>query len=127
MKYRIIKETKPHLPTCGKYKAVAVHPYTIDSRQIAEEVAKGTSLSVGDVHAFMSRISEVVNRHLRQGVKVRLKDLGMLKLEIESEKVDAPEDFKPRRHIRGVRLHFLPESSGGSPELYQNMKYERER
>jgi hypothetical protein len=32
---------------------------------------------------------------------------------------------KPRKHIRGVRLHFLPESEKGKPELYQDMKYEK--
>ena len=37
----------------------------------------------------------MINRHLREGDKVRLKDFGLMKLEIESDKVDAPEDFKP--------------------------------
>ena len=49
----------------------------------------------------------------------------MMKLEIESDKVDSPEQFKPRKHIRGVRLQFLPESEKGKPELYQDMKYEK--
>ena len=31
MRYRIKKETKPSLPTFGKYKAVAVHYQTIES------------------------------------------------------------------------------------------------
>ncbi|MCR4917213.1 MAG: hypothetical protein K6A96_15820 [Prevotella sp.] len=40
MKYRIKKETKPKLPTYGKYKAVAVHEQTITSEQIIQEAAK---------------------------------------------------------------------------------------
>ena len=32
-------------------------------------------------------------------------------------------DRQPRKHIRGVRLHFLPESNGGKPELYQDIEY----
>ena len=34
MRYKIKKETKPNLPTFGKYKAVAVHNQVIESRQL---------------------------------------------------------------------------------------------
>ena len=64
---------------------------------------------------------------LKQGDRVRLKHIGMLKLEIESEKVDAPEDFNGRKHIRGVRLHLLPESRRGRQEVYEDVKFERWR
>ena len=86
MRYRIKKETKPTLPTYGKYKAVAVHDQTI-SRQIAKEATKGMTLSAGTIEGIMMNVAEVVRRHLRNGDKVRLKDIGLLKLEIESEKV----------------------------------------
>ena len=78
MRYRRKKETKPTLPTYGKYKAVAVH-------------------------------------------------YGLLKLEIESEKVDNLKDFRAKKHIRGVRLHFIPESYKGSPELYKDITFEKDR
>jgi hypothetical protein len=32
---------------------------------------------------------------------------------VHNGEVDSPEQFKPSRHIRGVRLHFLPESEKG--------------
>ena len=63
---------------------------------------------------------------LREGDKVRLRDFGLMKLEIESDKVDDPKSFKPRKHIKGVRLHFLPESEKGSPKLYKRIKFEKE-
>ncbi len=50
-----------------------------------------------------------------------------MKLEIESDKVDDPTTFRAKKHIRGVRLHFLPESEKGKPELYQDMTFEKER
>ena len=87
MRYRIKKETKPTLPTYGKYKAVAVHDQTIDSRQIAEEATRGMTISAGVLEGILMNVAEVVRRHLRNGDKVRLKDIGLLKLEIESEKV----------------------------------------
>ena len=127
MKYRIKKETKPTLPTFGKYKAVAVYNQTIESRQLFEEAARGTSLRGGVLEGLMMSVAETVRRHLRNGDKVRLKDFGLLKLEIESEKVDNLKDFRAKKHIRGVRLHFIPESENGSPELYKDITYERDK
>ena len=128
MKYKIVKETKPSLSTFGKYKAVAVHERTLDTKKIIEEVKERNGfLSEGTVEAVLIGLSEVINRHLRNGDKVRLDDLGLMKLEIESDKVDAPENFKPKKHIRGVRLHFLPVSEKGKPELYQNIEFQREK
>ena len=127
MKYKIVKETKPTLATFGKYKAKAVHNGTIGSRQIMREAARRLGTSEGDVLGVALSLSKVISRHLRQGDKVRLEDWGLMKLEIESDKVDSPEDFRPREHIRGVRLHFLPESSKGSPELYQDIEFEWQR
>ena len=127
MKYRIKKETKPKLPTYGKYKAVAVHEQTITSEQIIQEAAELHLLSEGVITAVVMRLSEVINRHLRQGDRVRLQDWGLMKLEIESDKVDRLEDFRAKKHIRGVRLHFIPESSNGSQALYDGITFEKER
>ena len=128
MKYKIVKETKPSLSTFGKYKAVAVHERTLDTKKIIEEVKERNGfLSEGTVEAVLIGLSEVINRHLRNGDKVRLDDWWLMKLEIESDKVDAPENFKPKKHIRGVRLHFLPVSEKGKPELYQEIEFQREK
>lgn len=31
------------------------------------------------------------------------------------------------KHIRGVRLHFLPQSERVKPELYQDIEYKKEK
>ena len=128
MRYRIKKETKPTLPTYGKYKAVAVHNQVIESRQICDEAAsRGMAISGGALEGLLMSVGEVVRRHLKMGDKVRLKDFGLFKLEIESEKVDNLKDFRAQKHIRGVRLHFIPESENGSPELYKDITFEKDR
>ena len=127
MKYRIKKETKPTLPTFGKYKAVAVHYQTIESRQLFEEAARHMSISGGVLESMMMSVAETVRRHLRNGDRVRLKDFGLLKLEIESDKVDNLKDFRAKKHIRGVRLHFIPESYEGSQPLYEGITYEKDK
>jgi len=127
MKYRIKKETKPTLSTFGKYKAVAVHDRTIESRAICEEVARHLNISGGELEALMMGIASAVRHHLRKGDRVRLRDFGLMKLEIESDKVDNLRDFRAKKHIRGVRLHFIPESEKGSPELYKDIRFEKDK
>ena len=127
MKYKIVKETKPTLKTFGKYKAKAVHNGEVGSRHIRDEVAERLGISEGAVEAVMMCLSNVISHHLRRGDKVRLDTWGLMKLEIESDKVNDPTTFRANKHIRGVRLHFLPESEKGKPELYQDMTFEKER
>ncbi len=127
MRYRIKKETKPTLPTFGKYKAVAVHNQTIESRELYEEAARRSGVSGGVLEGLMMTVAETVRRHLKNGDKVRLKDFGLLKLEIESEKVDNLKDFRAKKHIRGVRLHFIPSSENGTPELYKDITFEKDK
>ena len=127
MKYKIKKETKPTLQTFGKYKAVAVHEKTIESEQIIKETALRTGFSEGNIKGVLMSIAEVVNSHLRDGDRVRLEDWGMMKLEIESDKVDDPKTFRAKKHTRGVRLHFLPQSNDGSQELYENIRFEKDK
>ena len=114
------------MPTYGKYKAKAVHNQLIESHQLYEEAARGTGLSAGVLEGLMMNVADAVWRHLRMGDKVRLKNFGLLKLEIESDKVDNLKDFRAKKHIRGVRLHFIPESEHGSPELYKDITFEKE-
>ena len=127
MKYRVKKETKPTLKTFGKYKAVAVHNQTIESRQLFEEAASHMTISGSVLESMMMGVAETVRRHLQMGDKVRLKDFGLMKLEIESDKVDDPKTFRAKKHIRGVRLHFIPESYDGSQPLYEGITYEKDK
>ena len=128
MRYKIKKETKPTLPTFGKYKAVAVHNQVIESRQLCDEAAsRGMTISGGVLEGLLMAVGETMMRHLQMGDKVRLKNFGLFKLEIESEKVDDPKTFRAKKHIRGVRLHFIPESYEGSQPLYEGITYEKEK
>ena len=127
MRYRIKKENKPTLKNYGKYKAVAVHYQTIESDKLVKETAKRTGFSEGNIIGVLMSVAEVVNSHLREGDRVRLPEWGMMKLEIESDKVDDPKTFRAKKHIRGVRLHFIPESYEGTQALYEGITYEKDK
>ena len=40
-------------------------------------------------------------------------------------KADNLKDFRAKKHIRGVRLHFLPESYEGTQALYEGITFEK--
>ena len=125
MKYKIVRENKPTLKNYGRYKAVAMHFQTITAEQVAQEVQDNCSAKKSDVELVLGELLEVLARHLKQGDRVRLKYIGLMKMELESEKVDSPKDFDPAKHIRGVRLHLLPESRRGRKELYEDISLEK--
>ena len=129
MKYKLQQETKPKLSTFGKYKAVAVHQQTVGTMDIAKECVDKKIPILDEVvyKTALSQLAKVIKGHLRDGDKVCLDEIGMLKLEIESDKVDDPSDFNPKKHIRGVRLHVIPESTDGILDLYDGIEYEREK
>jgi nucleoid DNA-binding protein len=82
------------------------------------------TLKKSDVKAVLSELSELLKMHLQEGNRIRLDGIGLLKLEIESDKVERPEDFNVRRHIRNFRLHLLPESIDGHQPLYEGIRLE---
>ena len=87
MKYKIIRENKPTLKNYGRYKAVAMHFQTISPEEVEQEIEDNCSAKSSDVKLVLNELSQVLQRHLKQGDRVRLEGLGLLKLEIESEKV----------------------------------------
>ena len=125
MKYKIERENKPTLKNYGRYKAVAMHFQTITEEQVAQEVQDNCSAKKSDVEIVLCELLDVLAWHLKQGDRVRLKYIGLMKLEIESDKVDSPQEFNARKHIRGVRLHLLPEKRGGRKELYEDVTFEK--
>ncbi len=122
MHYKIVKETKPNLKNYRRFKAVAVHYNTIDTDRLCKEIQDNCSLKKSDVRAVLSELSELLVRHLQDGDRIRLEGIGLLKLEIESDKVDSPEDFNVRQHIRNFRIHLLPESNDGHQALYEDIQ-----
>lgn len=127
MKYRIVKENRPTLKNYGRYKAVAVHYQTVSPEQLRREIQANCSAKASDVTLVLTELAETIRRHLQDGDRVRIEELGLLKLEIEADRVDHPEDFDMGQHFRSFRLHVLPESLHGHPQLYEGITLERVR
>lgn len=125
MKYTLRKERKANLKNFGKYKAVAVHPDTVTQEEIEAEAERNCTVTRADVKAVMTEVMAVIRRHLQNGNRVRIDDWGTMKLEVESKAVDSPKEFDAAKHIKRVKVHFLPESRKGVQRLYDGIRLER--
>lgn len=125
MYYILKKQTKVILPSAGQYVARAVHTQVIDTEEIASQIQENCTLKRSDVLAVLSELEDVLVRSLQRGDIVRLNHLGRLKLEIEGRPVADPSEFVAEKHIRGVRLHLIPESRKGRQRLYSDVKLEK--
>lgn len=125
MKYILKKGTKSTMPSYGKYKAVAVHPDTVTQEEIEAEAERNCTVTRADVKAVMTEVMAVIRRHLQNGDRVRIDDWGTMKLELESKAVDSPKEFDATKHIKRVKVNFLPESRKGVQHLYDGIRLER--
>lgn len=123
MKYTLKKQTRDFLPSAGQYVARAVHGQVIDTEAIAAIIQENCTLKRSDILAVLSELEDVLVRSLQQGDIVKLNHLGRLKLEIVGRPVAHPSDFVAEKHIRGVKLHLIPESRNGSQRLYEGIRY----
>ena len=124
MQYVIRKQKCPILPSAGQYVARAVHTQVVDTEEIAGMIQENCTLKRSDVLAVLSELEDVMVRLLQRGDIVKLNHLGRLKLEIEGSPVANVEEFNPNKHIRGVRLHLIPESKNGCHRTDVGIRFE---
>lgn len=124
IKYTLSKQNRNFLPSAGQYVARAVHMQVVDTEEIAGIIQENCTLKRSDVLAVLSELEDVLVKLLQRGDIVKLNHLGRLKLEIEGSPVATVEEFKANEHIRGVRLHLIPESKNGCQRLYEGIRFE---
>ncbi|MBN2092900.1 DNA-binding protein [candidate division KSB1 bacterium] len=106
LKYHLIQlgnPAKTEVPK--KYYAKAIHTDEVNLRELANELSRISSLSIGDVYSVMWLLADTIPRLVGDGKIVRLGDLGSFFAEIESNGAEAAADFHPNL-IRKIKLQF---------------------
>ena len=127
MRYKLHKVSNHTQKSYGKYVAKALHHNTITTDQLEKEIERNCSATVADCKLVMCEFAEILRYHLQSGDKVELPYIGTAKIEIISSAVDDVDDFDPKKHIKGVRVHVLPKSKNGVIELYKGIKFEKDK
>ncbi|MBQ9236820.1 MAG: HU family DNA-binding protein [Prevotella sp.] len=119
------KGTHPRVSSYGKYVARVMHFNTITPEDLEREIEHNCSATAADVQLVTRQLYATIIRHLQDGDRVEIPNMGTMKLEVKSKAVDEAKDFDPARHISSYNLHFIPKSKQGKPELYQGIKIDR--
>lgn len=109
----LIKPVQSTMPTKeGEklwYPHLVKHQRTITTQDLAEEIAKISSLTEGEVHNVVRNLMGCMSRHLKNCNSVQLDGLGTFTLKIQAagNGVKTPEEVGPQQ-INYLKVQFTP-------------------
>lgn len=81
---------------------------TVTTRELAKDIADGTTLNAGEVQAALFMLVQRIRRHLADGERVQLDDLGYFSLALECTRpVSDPSEVRAES-IRLKDINFRP-------------------
>ena len=83
-------------------------------KELAEDIQFATTVTMADVVAVLTAAKEYIKKHLLQGQRIVLAELGALQASISSkcfaQSVIPSESFAPASYIKQVNVRFRPEA-----------------
>lgn len=122
MVLQLKKKKHPMVSSYGKYVAKVMHFNTITAEDIEREIQDNCTAKASDVQLVTRELYATIIRHLQDGDRVEIPNMGIMKLEARCTPVDSPEEFDQRKHVKSFSLHFIPKSKRGKPEMYQGIE-----
>ncbi|MDR2193177.1 MAG: hypothetical protein LBP19_01710, partial [Treponema sp.] len=110
VKLRKILRKNPQDLSKSKWYLTQERTGTVGMQAIAKEIEGRSALSLGDVQSVLSNLVEILPLFLKLGQSVNLEGFGSFRITVSSDGTDKPEDLNAR-HIRGVKLSFLPSAA----------------
>ena len=110
LKYKLVQRRnlgKDQEATPEKTYAQMVSGDLVTFEELIEEVGDSTVAGSAGVKAVLDRLNVVLGRHLRNGRRVNVGELGTFRLNFGSPGVVVPDDFNTGL-IREPRVRFLP-------------------
>ncbi len=106
--YSLVQRGNPSDPNAPKkfYAQIQFKGETT-LRELAEEIAEISTVSVIDTKAVLDSLLEVIPRHITDGEIVRLGDLGSFAMTLKSEGSETEDGFTSSM-IKRVKLIFRP-------------------
>ena len=90
-----------------KYYALMNNEGVATLYDLAQQITKYSSLSQGDVLNVLENMIDAASLYLATGRAVQVGRLGMFRIVLKSDGVDAPGDFSCKL-IHRIKLRFIP-------------------
>ena len=85
---------------------------TLTTRGIAKHmVDHGSTFGLSTIVGVLTALSQCVPELLSEGVGVKISGLGTWYPMLSTKGADSPEKFKVAKHVNGVHIRFLPDST----------------
>ena len=84
----------------------------IETKKIAERLAKISTVSYADVVAVLAEMPGVLADYMSQGKSVKLEGLGTFRYTLDTEGVENEADFDFQKQLKAVRVSFIPTKEG---------------
>jgi predicted histone-like DNA-binding protein len=108
LKYRLIYKINPQNPTQpGQFFPHPVTRSELTLRQLAEEIAQISTVSIVDTIAVIESFIQLIPKHVTQGDIIRLGDFGSFAIGIRSSGAQQEEQFRTDM-IKGLKIYFRP-------------------
>lgn len=96
----------------GKYYPYPVYEKTIGTGDFVKEISHATSLTPTDVRAVVSELTEVFQRYLARGHKVKLDGIGTFKVSFKGDGEPAAEELTASNIDRStIRVSFVADNA----------------
>lgn len=108
--------------TITRYYGVPITRGQIDEDYLAHEICAQCSLTESDVLAAVSALSDVMQRHLKQGNTVSLKGIGLFTVSAGSEGCETEKECTPSK-VKAQRICFKADRTMRS--ILPEIKYKK--
>ena len=112
--YRLHQDQSVGTKRSGKWYARMVPIGMIDTRGLAEIIQRNCTVKRSDVMAVLEELVDTMRDQLQDSKRVKLDGLGSFKLALTSKGAATAADYEVKKHVKKVRVLFLPESTTDS-------------
>ena len=106
--YSLVERGNPRDPNAPKkFYAQVQFSGEVTLRELAEEIANISTVSVIDTKAVLESLLEVIPKHIKDGEIVRLGDLGSFAITLKSDGADTADGFTSSM-IKRIKVLFKP-------------------
>ena len=108
MKVKVVERKNPqNLEAKPKYYGNAVNAGTVTIEKFAKTIADRSSLSRGDILNVLTNFIEQLPVFLEIGMSVQLGSFGTMRLTLETEGAEKPEEFTAN-NVKSAKVIFTP-------------------
>ena len=105
IRYKKYQNQTKSTPLSGKWLARAVADETLDTRALAEHMAKhNTPYSQGAIHGVLKDMTSCIKELLLDGKNVKLDDLAIFGVGIRGKAAETSKEWSVTTHVVGLRL-----------------------